>query len=66
MGNRITEVRQRLVRGGIELQGIARSDRGTKYIEDSLVIVFGPDRKYPSKEEIQAGVKQLLEANVKT
>lgn len=62
MGNRITEVRQRLLRSGVELQGIARSDRGTKYIEDSLVIPFGPDKKYPSKTEIEAGVKQLLEA----
>jgi len=60
MGNKITEVRYRMLRSGIEVQGVARSDRGTKYIEDAVVVPFAPDKKYPSKEALQAAVTKLL------
>lgn len=66
MGNKITEIRYRKIRNGIELQGIARSDRGTKYIEDSLVIPLGPGGKYPSRQALEAGVKQLYDAEKRT
>ena len=61
MGNKITEVRSKLLRSGVELQGIARSDRGTKYIVGSLVIPFEPGKKHPTKEAMERGIKTLLE-----
>lgn len=60
MGNKVLEVRYKRLRSGIELQGIARSDRGTKYIEDSIVIPLGPDGKYPSKAAIEKGLQKLM------
>jgi len=60
MGNKITEVRYRLLRSGVEVQGVARTDRGTKYIEDAIVVPFPSGRKYPSKEALEQAVTKLL------
>jgi hypothetical protein len=58
----IVEFRQKMVRGGVELQGIARSGRGTKYILDSVVILNEEGKDYPSKEQIEAGVSKLYDS----
>ncbi len=63
MANRIVEIKQKRVRSGVELQGIARTDRSTKYIVDSIVIIPEEGQPYPTKEQIARGVQQLLAAN---
>lgn len=60
MGNKITEVQYKRLRSGIELRGIARSDRGTKYIEDSIVVPFGPKGEYPSKDALESAIQKLI------
>lgn len=60
MGNRITVIEMKLLRSGVEVRGIARSDRGTKYIADSVVVPFAPDSKYPSKAALETAIKTLM------
>lgn len=60
MGNRVTAVRMVTVRSGTELQGIARSDRGTKYILGSIVVVHQPGMRKEVQSEIAAAVEMIL------
>lgn len=60
MKKTIFEIRQKMVRGGVELQGIAKSDRGTKFIEDSIVVLTPPGEKRPTKEQLQAAIAELI------
>lgn len=59
MGNLATSFRLIPVRGGVELQGIAKSDRGSKYILDSVVILFEEGQQKATKEQLEAAVRQL-------
>jgi hypothetical protein len=59
MGKLIFEVRQKMVRGGIELQAISKSNRGTKYISDSIVVLHEAGQKYPSRQQIMAAIEEL-------
>jgi hypothetical protein len=60
MGNKITEVRAKRLRSGVELQGMARTDRGTKYILDSIVVPFVPGEKYTTIGALEEGMKKLI------
>ena len=57
----VVEIRRRSVRSGVEIQGISRSDRGTKYISDSVVIETAGKSKEEIENAVAAGVARILE-----
>lgn len=60
LANRVFEIRQRLVPNGIQLEGMSRSDRGTKYIVRSLVVMNEQGSDKPSQEAIEKGIQIVL------
>lgn len=61
MPNRVTTVRMVRVRGGTEIQGIASSDRGTKYILNSVVVLHPRGKKHEYENEIAEAIESVLE-----
>lgn len=61
MPNRITTVRMVRVRGGTEIQGIASSDRGTKYILNSVVVLHPRGKQKDFETEISQAIENVLE-----
>lgn len=60
MANKVTGIRVREVASGTEVQGIARSDRGSKYIAGSIVVLHLPGMRKQVKKEIAAAVEMLI------
>lgn len=60
MANRVTAVRMVTVRSGTEIQGVARSDRGTKYILGSIVVIHQPGMRKEVQAEITSAVEMIL------
>lgn len=60
MPNRVTAVRMKRVRSGTQIDGIARSDRGTKYVLGSIVVIHQPGMKHEVLDEISAAVETIL------
>ncbi len=59
MGNQITIIKEVRVPGGIEVQAIARSDRGTKYIVKSVVVLRGDKTPAEWKSALGKAVQEV-------
>ncbi len=59
MGNRVFSISYKKVRGGMEVIGQTRSDRGTKYISDSVVVLRGEKTEEEFKEALALATKTI-------
>lgn len=55
----IFEFRQKMVRGGVELQAISKTNRGTKFISDSIVVLNEEGHERPTHDQILAAIEKL-------
>ena len=60
MARPIVEIKRKKVRSGLELQGISRSDRGTKYIVDSVVVETTGRSKEEVNRLVAAAIAEIL------
>lgn len=61
MGRAIQEIKEVKVPSGYEFRAICRSDRGTKYIANSVVVIPEVPGQRPTDAQVEAAVKQLIE-----
>lgn len=59
MSNLVYAVQQRAVPNGMEVIGFAHSDRGTKYISNSIVVLRAGKSEKEYKEAIELAVKKI-------
>lgn len=57
--NRVTEIGQAKVRGGIEVSAYKRSARGTRYRAGSIVVLRGEKTKPEMNEAVASAVLEI-------
>lgn len=58
----ISRVGRRPVRGGTEVSIYSRSERGTSFLVDSVVVLYGDDSKEQHRKALADALDQLLKS----